>query len=52
MWMLGRGIKNSTVGIVGMGRIGLSVAEKLRPFGPKEILYYDLVTFKPPGIMP
>lgn len=32
---------SQTVGIVGMGRIGQNVAERLRPFEPGEIVYYD-----------
>lgn len=38
-WNLGRGLKNSTVGIVGLGRIGLEVAKRLVPFKPARILY-------------
>lgn len=38
-WMLGHGLKNSTVGIVGLGRIGLEVAKRLVPFKPNKILY-------------
>lgn len=37
--MCGPGIKGSTVGIVGLGRIGLAVARRLVPFGVKTILY-------------
>ena len=39
MWMCGKGIKDSTVGIFGYGRIGQSVATKLRAFHPQRILY-------------
>ncbi|KAI0983629.1 hypothetical protein GJ496_007647 [Pomphorhynchus laevis] len=38
-WMCGQGIKDHTVGIIGMGRIGKAVGERLRPFNPKKILY-------------
>lgn len=38
-WMNGLGLKNSTVGIVGLGRIGLEIAKRLVPFKVKEILY-------------
>jgi len=38
-WMLGHGLKNSTVGIVGLGRIGLEVAKRIVTFKPKLILY-------------
>jgi len=41
MYMCGRGILDSVVGIVGMGRIGASIAEKLKPFHPKELLYHN-----------
>lgn len=44
MWMLGRGIQGSTVGIVGLGRIGTSVAKKLKPFNPEKIIYYNPVS--------
>jgi len=39
MWMCGRTLLNSTVGIVGLGRIGFGVAKRLLPFGPTAILY-------------
>jgi glyoxylate/hydroxypyruvate reductase len=39
LWMCGRGLAGSTVGIVGLGRIGKAVASCLRPFGVKSILY-------------
>lgn len=38
-WMCGPGVKGSTVGIVGFGRIGQEVAKKLKPFNPKSIIY-------------
>lgn len=38
-WMCGRGLANSTVGIVGLGRIGFAVARRLRPFAIARILY-------------
>ncbi|ESN98310.1 hypothetical protein HELRODRAFT_187296 [Helobdella robusta] len=38
-WMLGRGLQNSTVGIVGYGRIGQAVAACLWPLGVSRILY-------------
>lgn len=37
----GVGVHHSTVGIVGLGRIGFSVAEKLRAFKPARILYHN-----------
>lgn len=38
-WMLGHGLDGSTVGIVGLGRIGMAVARRLAPFGVKRFLY-------------
>lgn len=37
----GVGVHQSTVGIIGMGRIGLSVAEKLKAFRPARIIYHN-----------
>jgi len=41
MYMCGRSIQESVIGIMGMGGIGLSMAEKLMPFHPREILYHN-----------
>ncbi|KAK6628203.1 hypothetical protein RUM43_002015 [Polyplax serrata] len=38
-WMCGRSLKNSTVGIVGFGRIGQQIAKLLQPFSVSQILY-------------
>ncbi|CAG5092196.1 Similar to Grhpr: Glyoxylate reductase/hydroxypyruvate reductase (Mus musculus), partial [Cotesia congregata] len=38
-WMCGPGLAGSTVGIVGLGRIGARVAEYLYPFRVSKILY-------------
>ncbi|XP_051154523.1 glyoxylate reductase/hydroxypyruvate reductase isoform X2 [Leptopilina boulardi] len=38
-WMLGPGLLNSTVGIVGLGRIGAEIAEILKGFKVSKILY-------------
>jgi glyoxylate/hydroxypyruvate reductase len=40
LWMCGRDLHGSTVGIVGFGRIGWAVARRLTGFGCK-IVYYD-----------
>lgn len=37
--MCGQGLKGSTVGIVGFGRIGQEVAKRIVPFKPSRILY-------------
>ncbi|XP_076334232.1 glyoxylate reductase/hydroxypyruvate reductase-like [Tachypleus tridentatus] len=42
LWLCGRGLTNSTIGIVGMGRIGQAVMKRLLPFGVKKVLYYDV----------
>ncbi|CAH2293576.1 glyoxylate reductase hydroxypyruvate reductase [Pelobates cultripes] len=41
MWLCGAGLSNSTVGIIGLGRIGLAVARRLVPFGVKRFIYTD-----------
>lgn len=41
LYMCGKGLLNSTVGIIGLGRIGTSVAEKLKAFHPSRILYHN-----------
>jgi phosphonate dehydrogenase len=38
----GKGVQNSTVGILGMGAIGLAVAERLRPFGCRLLAFDEL----------
>lgn len=38
-WMCGQGLKGSTVGVVGFGRIGQEVARRIVPFKPCRILF-------------
>ncbi|GFY52232.1 hypothetical protein TNIN_303341 [Trichonephila inaurata madagascariensis] len=45
----GQGLKNATVGIVGMGRIGQAVLKRLLPFGIAKALYYDVFHPIPPA---
>ncbi|CAG2180994.1 unnamed protein product [Oppiella nova] len=39
LWMCGSSIKDSVLGFVGMGRIGMAVCQRLKSFGAKEYLY-------------
>ena len=39
LWLCGPTLSGSTVGIVGLGRIGNAVAKRLRPFGIEKLLY-------------
>ncbi|XP_030421982.1 glyoxylate reductase/hydroxypyruvate reductase-like [Gopherus evgoodei] len=41
LWMCGYGLTDSTVGILGLGRIGAAVTARLKPFGVKRFLYAD-----------
>lgn len=38
-WLLGQDITNSTVGIIGLGGIGQTIAKRLKGFNVKEVLY-------------
>lgn len=40
-WMCGPGLKDSVVGIIGLGRIGHEVAKRIVPFKPKKIIYQN-----------
>ncbi|NP_001165338.1 glyoxylate reductase/hydroxypyruvate reductase-like protein [Xenopus laevis] len=42
LWMCGSGLTESTVGIIGLGRIGEAIVNRLRPFGVKKFLYNDI----------
>jgi len=48
VWMCGRSIRNSVVGIVGCGNIGTSIAKKLNTFEISQLLYTSR-TEKPAG---
>ncbi|XP_054707592.1 glyoxylate reductase/hydroxypyruvate reductase-like isoform X2 [Uloborus diversus] len=39
LWMCGQSLQGSTVGIIGLGRIGFGVAERLKAFKVKNIVY-------------
>ncbi|XP_071103304.1 glyoxylate reductase/hydroxypyruvate reductase-like [Haliotis cracherodii] len=39
LWMAGKEIGGSVVGIVGLGRIGIAVAKRLKSFDPARIIY-------------
>nr|XP_042913172.1 glyoxylate reductase/hydroxypyruvate reductase-like [Parasteatoda tepidariorum] len=39
LWMCGTSLTGSTVGIYGLGRIGFGVAERLKGFKVKDIIY-------------
>jgi len=40
LWMCGNGLSGSTVGIVGLGRIGQTIKKMLTPFGVNKFLYH------------
>ncbi|XP_064636495.1 glyoxylate reductase/hydroxypyruvate reductase-like [Lineus longissimus] len=40
-WLLGQGLHNSTVGLIGTGRIGQAVMNRLVPFRPRRFLFSD-----------
>ncbi|XP_028816418.1 glyoxylate reductase/hydroxypyruvate reductase isoform X1 [Denticeps clupeoides] len=39
LWLCGYGLSGSTVGVIGLGRIGMAIARRLIPFGVKRLLY-------------
>ncbi|KAM9099028.1 glyoxylate reductase/hydroxypyruvate reductase [Sarcophilus harrisii] len=39
LWMCGYQLSNSTVGIIGLGRIGQAIARRLKPFGVQKFVY-------------
>ncbi|TSO98575.1 Glyoxylate reductase/hydroxypyruvate reductase [Bagarius yarrelli] len=42
LWLCGYELADSTVGILGLGRIGVAIAERLKPFKVKKFLYSDV----------
>lgn len=48
-WMVGQGISNKTVGIVGLGQNGFAIAKRILGFEIKRLLYNDLEELKEKG---
>ena len=42
LWLLGSGLDGATVGVVGLGRIGVEVVKRLHPFGVAKVIYSDV----------
>lgn len=48
-WMVGQGISNKTVGILGLGQNGFAIAKRIIGFEIKRLLYNDLVDLNDKG---
>lgn len=48
-WMVGQGISNKTVGIIGLGQNGFAIAKRILGFEIGRILYNDLTELKEKG---
>ncbi|XP_020516926.2 glyoxylate reductase/hydroxypyruvate reductase [Labrus bergylta] len=44
LMLCGYGLSGSTVGVIGLGRIGMAIARRLMPFGVKRLLYSGRTT--------
>ncbi|KAG8454963.1 hypothetical protein GDO86_001254 [Hymenochirus boettgeri] len=42
LWMCGSGLRGSTIGILGLGRIGEAIAGRLKPFEVEKFIYNDI----------
>lgn len=48
-WMVGQGISNKTVGILGLGQNGFAIAKRIIGFEINRLLYNDLIDLNEKG---